>query len=468
MPSLLVSAVLIKLIRFYWRFILNYFEQREKSILKDLYSSFYTCSQEVNKGITINPLRCTRQDVLNAGIDVSLSPFCKNSFIINDKTFKVGTHPYHHAGAYYVQEPSAAAPAQLLNIQKGDLVLDVCAAPGGKSAQLAAALEGEGLLVSNEIVPARGAILRNNLERMGFINCCVTNADTKSIAKSYPKFFNKVLADVPCSGEGMFRKEKQALLQHSEKLVLQCAQLGAEILQNAADCLTEGGTLVYSTCTFSPQENEMQIGAFLQNNADFEIIKINASFGSKGEPARAGEYCYNANYSRRIYPCHKGEGHFMAVLRRKGEISHINLPKAKTNKPHKLYVDFINEYFNSLSNKNVAVIKNNIFIRENIALDEAKGINIISQGVLAGSVEKNRFVPAHALFMAYGTACLNIEKLTLQDTRCHAFLRGEEIKAKTSADGYCAILVDNMPLGFGKTSNGMIKNHYPKGLRNLK
>lgn len=446
---------------------MNYFEQREKSILNESYSRFYTFSHEVNKGITLNTLRCKQEDIRNAGIAVSPSEFCKNSFIINND-FKPGIHPYHHAGAYYVQEPSAAAPAQLLNVQKGDIVLDVCAAPGGKSAQLAAALQGEGLLVSNEFVPARGAILRSNLQRMGFVNCCVTNADTKALAKAYPGFFSKVLADVPCSGEGMFRKEKQALLQHSEKLVLQCAQLGKEILQNAADCLAPGGTMVYSTCTFSPQENEMQIGSFLQNNPDFEIVKADVTFGSEGEQARAGEYGYNAGFARRIYPCHNGEGHFMAVLRRKGEYRAPQLQKAKNAKPGSLYEAFINEYFNSLKGKNAAIIKDNIFIRGDISLPEAKGVNIISQGVLAGSIEKNRFVPAHALFMAYGAACCNKEQLTLQDLRCYAFLRGEEIKAVTSQNGYCAVLVDGMPLGFGKTVNGMIKNHYPKGIRNLK
>lgn len=217
----------------------EYFERRERALLGDRFDALYAAPQEnAARGVTVSALRAApEQFAAQADFPVEPSPFCKAGFVVQDPAFKPGRHPYHHAGVFYSQEPSASSAAPLLGVRPGMRVLDTCAAPGGKSSQLAAALGGQGLLVSNEFVAARAEVLRSNLERMGVPNAVVLNEDTGRIAAALPEFFDRVLVDAPCSGEGMFRKEAVAVTQHCEALVKQCAALGAQILDNAAACL---------------------------------------------------------------------------------------------------------------------------------------------------------------------------------------------------------------------------------------
>ena len=231
----------------------EYFERRERALLGDRFDALYAAPQETAaRGVTVSALRAApEQFAAQADFPVEPSPFCKAGFVVLDPAFKPGRHPYHHAGVFYSQEPSASSAAPLLGVRPGMRVLDTCAAPGGKSSQLAAALGGQGLLVSNEFVTARAEVLRSNLERMGVPNAVVLNEDTGRIAAALPEFFDRVLVDAPCSGEGMFRKEAVAVTQHCEALVKQCAALGAQILDNAAVCLAPGGEMIYSTCTLS-------------------------------------------------------------------------------------------------------------------------------------------------------------------------------------------------------------------------
>ena len=448
---------------------MSYFETRERALLGNDYEVLYESDTAVYRGITVNTLRCAPADfsVLHA-FDCAPSSFCDTAFVLQNPQEKPGLSPYHHAGVFYVQEPSASIAATLLGVQPGDTVLDLCAAPGGKTSQLAAALQGEGLLVANEYMSARATILKNNLERMGVTNAVVLNEDTARIAKALPAYFNRVLVDAPCSGEGMFRKEPQAVTQHCEGLVLQCAALGAQILDNAAACLAPGGTLVYSTCTFAPQEDEMQIGAFLARHPEFELLPIEISVGSEGEVKRAGEYDYPVHYTRRIYPCHGGEGHFMAKLHKKGQtVSTLQKPPKTKPMPTECE-NFLKTYFPSLLGKNTKLIGDSVYLLPNTPLPPLAKLHCLQAGVLAGAMVKNRFVPAHNLFMAYGAQCTNAEHLTQKDDRTAAWLRGEEIEVQTAQQGYCAVLCDGFPLGFGKQSGEKVKNHYPKGLRNLK
>ena len=224
--------------------------------------------------------------------------------------------------SFYSQEPSAASAAPLLGVKPGMRVLDLCAAPGGKSSQLAAALQGQGLLVSNEYVAARADILKSNLERMGVPNAVILNEAPARIAEALPEFFDRVLVDAPCSGEGMFRKEAVAVTQHSEALVKQCAELGAQILDCAAAVLAPGGQLVYSTCTFAPEEDEGQVAAFLQRHPEFTLAdalgNVDYTFGSEGEANRTGGLPLDVTRVRRVWPCQGGEGHFMARLVKAG------------------------------------------------------------------------------------------------------------------------------------------------------
>ena len=302
----------------------EYFEQLERALLGDRFDVLYAAPQETaERGVTVSALRTTpEQFAQKADFPLEASPFCRAAFVVHQPDFKPGRHPYHHAGVFYSQEPSASSAAPLLGVQPGMRVLDMCAAPGGKSSQLAAALQGRGVLVSNEYVAARADILKSNLERMGVPNAVVLNETPARIADALPEFFDCVLVDAPCSGEGMFRKEPVARQQHCEALVKQCAGLGAEILDCAAAVLAPGGQLVYSTCTFAPEEDEGQVAAFLQRHPEFTLAdalgNVDYTFGSEGEANRTGGLPLDVSKVRRIWPCQGGEGHFIARLVKAG------------------------------------------------------------------------------------------------------------------------------------------------------
>lgn len=445
------------------------FEARERALLGERFDELYTYARaEPARGVTVNTLRCPPQEFARlADFPLMPSAFCAAAFEV-PPDLKPGRHPYHHAGVIYSQEPSASAPAALLDVRPGMRVADLCAAPGGKTSQLAAALRGQGLLVANEYVPTRAEILRQNLERMGVTNAVVLNEDTARIADALPGYFDRVLVDAPCSGEGMFRKEPAAVGQHSPQLVAQCAALGREILDNAARMLAPGGFLVFSTCTFAPQEDENQIALFLERHPEFVLCDLSdAGFGRPGEQDRA-DRPLTARWCRRIWPADGGEGHFMAKLQKlpqAQEGSLLRYKPARPAKPPREWLDFAEAAFPQLADRPLTAVKDLLLLAPDFPQTR---LHLLRAGVLLGSVQKNRFQPAHALFMAYGADCANREELTLTDPRTAAWLRGEEIDAQTARNGWCAVLVDGFPLGGGKASGGRIKNHYPKALRNLK
>jgi len=484
----------------------QYFEQRERALLGPRFDALYaTPAETAARGVTVSALRCSPQQFAQlADFALQPSPFCAAGFAVDAPGFKPGRHPYHHAGVFYSQEPSASSAAPLLGVRPGMRVLDLCAAPGGKTSQLAAALGGEGLLVSNEYVAGRAEILRQNLERMGVTNAVVLNEAPARIAAALPEFFDRILVDAPCSGEGMFRKEAEAVRQHSAALVAQCAALGSEILDAAAAALAPGGELVYSTCTFAPEEDEAQVGAFLARHPEFTLLPVlqhaAAAFGHPGEANRCGEHPFDVSLVRRIWPCDGGEGHFIARLRKAGEPSPH--PPAEQNswlaaqcaaakgekggkkqKPGRgapakggkaaaqseaavrgAWQQFAAEYFPALADRPAAVRGESIYLP--VAFP-AVNLHILRCGVFAGQVKNGRFVPEHHLFTAFGQLCQNREELTLADPRTAEYLRGGEIDSRTAQNGWCCVMVDGFALGGGKASGGRVKNHYPKGLRNL-
>ena len=510
----------------------EYFEQRERALLGPRYEQLYAAPQEAaERGVTVSALRAMpEQFAQKADFPLEVSPFCKAAFVVHAPEFKPGRHPYHHAGVFYSQEPSASSAAPLLGVQPGMRVLDLCAAPGGKSSQLAAALGGQGLLVSNEFVAARAEVLRSNLERMGVPNAVVLNEDTGRIAAALPEFFDRVLVDAPCSGEGMFRKEAVAVTQHCEALVKQCAELGAQILDCAAAALAPGGQLVYSTCTFAPEEDEGQVAAFLQRHPEFELAdalgNVDYTFGSEGEANRTGGLPLDVRKVRRIWPCQGGEGHFMARLVKAGtprtlpaageytpeELLWLGAAaaagkkgKGKGGKPAREQDARAARRADSRACRDavqggrsrsrdagagettpaqsLAAWKE--FAQEYFPALAGRsavvhgggvllpvpfpqtGLHVLRAGVFVGSVQKGRFVPEHHLFTAFGAQCANREELTLADPRCVEYLSGREVEARTAADGWCCVTVDGWPLGGGKVSGGRVKNHYPKALRLL-
>ncbi len=361
-----------------------------------------------------------------------------------------GLHPYHEAGVYYLQEASAMSAVALLDPQPGEYVCDLCAAPGGKSTQIAGRMQGEGFLLCNEINPKRAKILSRNVERMGVGNALVTNEHPARLAEKYTGFFDRVLIDAPCSGEGMFRKEEAAITDWSVETVQMCARRQGEILQSGAALLKPGGRLVYSTCTFAPEENEQCMEKFLQAHPEFEPEPVAAPWFT---PAGTGAY--------RLWP-HKllGEGHFVAVLRKK-EGPQEDIPTEKGNPLPKVWTEFARELGICLPAGKAVLFGQSLYWAPE-ALPALKGIKVLRPGLELGEVKKDRFQPAHALALWLKTAA-RAENLTADGSAVKAYLRGETVPGH--APGWTLVQVDSYSLGWGKSDGKVLKNHYPKGLR---
>ena len=367
-----------------------------------------------------------------------------------DPEARPGLHPFHEAGVYYLQEASAMAPVALLDPQPGERICDLCAAPGGKTTQIAGRMAGHGLLLCNEINPKRAKILSRNIERMGVGNALVTNAHPAELARRFAGFFDRVLVDAPCSGEGMFRKEEAAVTDWSPETVEMCARRQAEILESAAALVRPGGRLVYSTCTFAPQEDEQAVEAFLKAHPEFAPEPQNAPWFEAGEH---GTY--------RMWP-HKllGEGHFAAVLRRMaGEESHI--PEGKEEKIPKQWDAFAKELGITLPQGRY-VSFGDVLYRVPAGTPELSGLKVLRPGLELGCLKKNRLEPAHALAL-WLKNCESVENFPAESREIAAFLHGETVPSVQK--GWCLVCADSFSLGWGKGDGSVLKNHYPKGLR---
>lgn len=389
-----------------------------------------------------------------------------------DENVRPGKHPYHEMGLYYIQEPSAMSAAALLAPKPGMRVLDLCAAPGGKSTQLATYLGDSGLLVSNEINTQRSRILSQNIERMGIKNAIVTNEDSFVLASHFPGFFNAIQVDAPCSGEGMFRKLPEAIEQWSMENVAICAARQKEILDNAAVMLKPGGTIVYSTCTFSKEENEDVIEYFLERHPDFTLEEM-----------------------ERFWP-HKvdGEGHFVAKLVRRGSVD-TDLKADRKTKKNKNSKNRKNETKPALTKENMKLLSE--FLDETISDDMAawiknsrlvmfgeqlyrlpdmevdiKGLKVQRAGLHIGEFKKQRFEPSHSLALALKlNDAKNLVKLTCDNPQTIGFFNGQSVmlsdeQAAECKKGWALVCVDGYTAGWGKVNGTQVKNHYPKGLRN--
>ena len=376
-------------------------------------------------------------------------PWEENGFYY-DPTARPGLHPYHEAGVYYLQEASAMAPVALLQPQPGEWVCDLCAAPGGKTTQIAGRMQGEGFLLCNEFSPKRAKILSRNLERMGIANALVTNEPTDRLAERFPGCFDRVLIDAPCSGEGMFRKEEAAVTDWSEETVAMCARRQAEILHNGAALVRPGGRLVYSTCTFAPAENEEAIAQFLASHPDFTPETVEAPWFAPGE-----------NGSFRLWP-HKllGEGHFAAVLRRSGDESREEpVPEPGVKLPRE-WVDFARQLGITLPPGKAVQFGQSLYWAPE-TMPSLRGLRVERPGLELGVLKKNRFEPCHAL------------ALWLQDCKCThelsdaaAYMAGEVVAG--TQKGWTLMRIGGYSIGWGKGDGTQIKNHYPKGLRRPK
>ena len=367
-----------------------------------------------------------------------------------DPDSRPGLHVYHEAGVYYLQEASAMAPVALLDPQPGEKVCDLCAAPGGKTTQIAGRMGGEGFLLCNEINPKRAKILSRNIERMAVSNALVTNEHPERLAQKYPGFFDRVLVDAPCSGEGMFRKEEAAVTDWSQETVEMCARRQGEILHSAARLVRPGGRLVYSTCTFAPEEDEQAVENFLAAHPEFVPEEVEAPWFEKGE-----------NASFRMWP-HKllGEGHFAAVFR-KTEGEEEDIPELKGEKLPKQWESFAKELGIRLSAGKAVTFGQNLFWVPEEMPDIAR-MKVMRPGLELGTVKKDRFEPAHALAL-WLRDCKNAESYGADSDEMRNYIHGEVVPSQKK--GWCLVCADGYSIGWGKGDGKVLKNHYPKGLR---
>lgn len=434
----------------------------------DAYEETLRCDAP-KRGIRVNPLKCDTEQLLASlertfGSALQQSPFSPLSYYLPDSAENIGRLALHHAGAFYVQEPSASSAVTVLAPQPGERILDLCAAPGGKSTQIAALLGGEGLLWSNEIVPNRAQILLSNFERMGVRNGVVSSCHPETLCSALAGFFDRVLVDAPCSGEGMFRRDGKAAEEWSEEHVASCAARQLAILQSAQQAVRENGVLVYSTCTFSPEENEGVVTEFLRQNPGFVLEDCGVSFGRPAF-AELGGAEFDLSKARRIFPMDGGEGHFVAKLRRVAPNEYFPAMAAEPKPEENVRALFEDNFSCRIYGLPQTIGDKTVLLPHGLPV--LKGVGVLRAGVLCCEAKKNRLEPAHALFAA--AAAAEVRRLCVLEpdsAEAAAFLRGEEIPCEES--GFTGVAVGGVMLGFGKASGGMLKNRYPKGLRNLK
>ena len=507
------------------------FMERMKGLLGEEYQDFIESYQKDRvQGLRLNPWKTDWMEEKDlAGLEEQFGlkkiPWAKEGYYYKAET-RPGKHPLHEAGAYYIQEPSAMAVAELLDPQPGEKVLDLCAAPGGKTTQIAGKMGQKGFLVSNEIHPARAKILSQNVERMGIGNAVVTNEDSAGLLRFFPEFFHRIVVDAPCSGEGMFRKDEQARQEWSPANVRLCAKRQAEILDHAAGMLMDGGRLVYSTCTFAPEENEQSIGQFLERHPEFYIEDVGTPAGFEqfgpGRPEWVQSGCKELSRTFRIWP-HKteGEGHYLAVLRkgRQGAAEACDHSTAeKKNRNHKKDKGRKNDKRADKSKVGMRIsdmediwrgfapeiLREDIFKEDSERFDpilagdtftlfgeelymvppqmtDMSGLKVLRAGLDLGTRRKNRFEPSHglALYLKKDQVKRWIS-LPKDGELIQKYLRGETIEINElpngadsqengvgclNENGWVLIMADGCSMGWAKLVGSTLKNHYPKGLR---
>ncbi len=426
----------------------KFIERMKKQLPETEWEAFFArYGEKPYKGVRRNPLKGGRV-ALNELLPFlgEPIPWEKNGFYTEQE--RLGSNPLHAAGAFYSQEPSAMRVAPLLEVKPGERVLDVCSAPGGKGTQLAGEMAGEGLIVLNEPIFARAKILSQNVERMGVRNALVCSEYPAALASKLQGYFDKVLVDAPCSGEGMFRKNaEEALGEWSEENVALCARRQAEILDCATKTLKVGGRLAYSTCTFSEEEDGGQVRDYLQRHPEMRLL-----------------------FEETLYPHKiKGEGHFVALFEKveRGEEFDTRIKSAKrsvTQKSEQAYRAFEREFLEEKFATRLYETEGVLYELPEEVFDW-KGLQVLRVGVRLGEVKNGRFEPNHSLAMCGGLpVCRNVVELGLEDERVEKYLRGEQIAAE-GKNGWCIVRVEGYALGLGKRVDGVVKNHLPKALR---
>lgn len=432
------------------------YTEKMKALLGEEYEAYLASFEEKRYyGLRANTLKISAEELQKKGVfTLTNVPWCPSGFYYEGEE-RPAKHPYYHAGLYYLQEPSAMSPAATLPIAEGDIVLDLCAAPGGKTTQLAARLKGTGLLVANDISAGRAKTLLKNVELAGIRNAIVMSETPEKMAKRLPAFFDKILVDAPCSGEGMFRKEPDMVKSWDAEMLEFCRTEQAKILEECAAMLKEGGMLLYSTCTFSPEENEKSIGDFLENHPEFHLLPIAKENGfAAGLPPY--EDC------ARLYPHHlKGEGHFLALLQ-KQEIEGakaVSLEEGKWTKQMEAFADFAKEVLTELPKGIYKIYGDGLYLLPE-GTPKLDKLRVLRTGWLLGTLKKDRFEPSQAFAMGLKKEEVKqVEDFSLADERVIRYLKGETVEAE-GKDGWTLVCVDGFPLGWAKRQKGRLKNKY--------
>lgn len=444
------------------------FESRMRTMLGEAYTSFSkSLDQPFHHGLRVNTGKISVEDFLKISpFSLRPVPWIENGFYYDEKE-KPAKHPYYFAGLYYLQEPSAMTPASFLPVAEGDRVLDLCAAPGGKSTELAVKLNNTGILVSNDISNSRAKALLKNLELFGIGNVVVSSEPPRTLISYFQGFFNKILIDAPCSGEGMFRKSYSMVTAWERNGVDMFSKLQHEILQDAVQLLAPGGMLLYSTCTFSPQENEQAIEYLLSLDDSLSLVELPMYQGfDQGHPEWGLTGNQELKKTRRLWPHRlEGEGHFVAMVKKAEDFgsgcSSYSFGKGKLTPEADA---FIRSLSMDIDMSRVEAAGDRVFYMPE-AMPNVKGLRLLRTGLLMGEMKKNRFEPSQALAMHLKLEEFpNHVSLPATDLRVIKYLKGETIMLDVQ-DGWVLLGVDGYPLGFGKASRGVLKNKYLPGWR---
>lgn len=451
------------------------FSTKMKEMLGEDYDNYLASFEEdAHQGLRVNTAKISVEDFLKLSpYKLENVPWCPNGFYY-DKTEKPAKNPLYFAGLYYIQEPSAMTTASLLPIEEGDIVLDLCAAPGGKSTELAAKLNRTGLLVTNDISNSRAKALLKNIEVFGVGNVLVTSEPPNELAKRFPMFFDKILIDAPCSGEGMFRKQNNMTTAWEKNGVDLFVGLQHSILKEAVDMLKPGGMIIYSTCTFSKEENEQSIEYLLSLDDSLHLVELPMIEGFDcGHPEWGNTANVELTKCRRLWPHRlKGEGHFVALVKKDeapvtAVVNEFSFSKEKLSSEAIEFIQSLNYPFD-LTRMDVQKERVYYIPKE---MPFVKGLRILRCGLYMGEMKKNRFEPSQALAMFLKSSEFpNIVNFNLEDERVIKYLKGETIELDKDEqtdckDGICLICTQQQPLGFGKLSKGTIKNRYLPGWR---
>ncbi len=450
------------------------FLDRMQSLLGGEYADFLACyDQSPNIGLRVNLLKLTASEFSRISpFELTPVPWTAEGFRLTSDE-QPGKHPYHAAGLYYLQEPAAMAAADALGPQPGERVLDLAASPGGKTTHIASRMGNTGLLLANEIRTKRIPPLAANLERWGVRNTVITNEPPERLADRLPGFFDRVLVDAPCSGEGMFRKEPDVRAEWNAEGIAGYAARQRLILAFAARLVRPGGVLVYATCTFAPEENEAVVASFLDENRDFALDPglpplpgLSSARPEWVQAERSGPWAGAARIWPHLSP---GEGHFIARLKRVGGDESPPVRRACLPVPPRSALEDFNAFITGHATLDITTL-NLVQLGPFVyhlppETPDLSGLRIPSPGWRLGEAKKGRFEPGHALAMALrvNEARLRLD-LSADDSRVAAYLRGQPLDA-TLPDGWTLVTVDGFPLGWGKAVKGVLKNHYPSGLR---